>query len=45
MAGDDAQTGKSHVIHALLILASSWQRPSAVMVVAHMGIAAVNAPF
>jgi hypothetical protein len=41
--GSDAGTEKSRVIHALLTLASTWQWPNAVMVVALMEIAAMNA--
>jgi hypothetical protein len=41
--GGDARIGKSHVIWALLALASSWQQSNFVMVVAQMGIVVVNA--
>jgi hypothetical protein len=41
LVGDEG-TSKSHVTCALLTLTSSWQQPNLLMVVAQMGIVAVN---
>jgi hypothetical protein len=41
LVGDEG-ISKSHVTWGLLTLTSSWQQPNLVMVVAQMGIVAVN---
>jgi hypothetical protein len=45
LLGGDVGIGKNRVISALLTLASNWQQPNFVMIVAQMGLVAINATF